>query len=57
MKGKWFVTKNFLMGYIVTRVKDTSDIMHSGNLEFYGGYSDNKEERQKVADRLNKEGV
>lgn len=56
MKGKWYVTKNPMAGYIVARVKDTSKTVHSGNLEYYGKYSDNKAEKQKLADKLNEEG-
>lgn len=55
MKGKWKVTYNPMAGYIVARVKDTSEVVHSGNLEYYGEYGDNKAEKQKLADELNKE--
>lgn len=42
-----------MVGYIVARVKNTEEAVHSGNLEYYGEYSDNKAERQTVADELN----
>lgn len=51
--GKWKVIYNPFAGYIVARVKDTGEIVHSGNLEFYGEYSDDKAERQAAADLLN----
>ena len=53
MKGKWKVIRNPMVGYIVARVKNTEEIVHSGNLEYYGEYSDDKSERQAVADELN----
>ena len=53
MKGKWFVMKNPMAGYIVARMKDLNEIMHSGNLEYHGEYSDDKEKCQIVADELN----
>lgn len=55
MKGKWYVMKNPMAGYIVVRVKDTSKTVHSGNLEYYGEYGDNKAEKQKLANKLNEE--
>ena len=53
MKGKWKVIYNPMIGYIVARVKNTDEAVHSGNLEYYGDYSDDKSERQAVADELN----
>ena len=53
MKGEWKVIRNPMVGYIVARVKNTEEAVHSGNLEYYGEYSDNKAERQAVADELN----
>lgn len=53
MKGKWKVINNPMGGYIVARVKNTEETVHSGNLEYYGEYSDNKSERQAVANELN----
>ena len=53
MKGIWKVILNPMAGYIVARVRDTSKPMHSGNLEYYGEYSDNREELERVADELN----
>ena len=53
MKSEWYVMNNPMAGYIVARVKDTSKVVHSGNLELYGEYGDNKSEKQKIADELN----
>ena len=53
MKGKWFVMKNPMAGYIVARMKDLNETMHSGNLEYHGEYSDDKEKCQIIADELN----
>ena len=51
--GKWKVMNNPGVGYIVARVKDVNKTVHSGNLEYYGNYSDDKAERQTIADKLN----
>ena len=55
MKGKWKVIYNPMGGYIVARVRDIDNPVHSGNLEYYGEYSDNKAELQAIADKLNSE--
>ena len=55
MKGKWKVIRNPMIGYIVARVRDMDNPVHSGNLEYFGEYSDDKAERQAVADELNAE--
>ena len=52
MKGIWKVIYNPTVGYTVARLRDTSHPMHSGNLEYYGEYSDNREELERVADEL-----
>lgn len=56
MKGKWFVMSNPMAGYIVARVRDTSKVVHSGNLEYHGEYNEDKAECQRIADELNKKG-
>lgn len=57
MKGKWKVIFNPTVGYIVARLRNTSQPMHSGNLEYYGEYSNNRKELERVANELNnKEG-
>ena len=53
MKGKWKVIRNPVAGYIVARVRDINAAVHSGNLEYYGEYSDDKVGMQAVADELN----
>lgn len=53
MKGIWKVIRNPMAGYIVARVRDTSKPMHSGNIEYHGKYSDNREELERIADELN----
>ena len=53
MKGKWKVIRNPMIGYIVARVRDVEKAVHSGNLEYYGEYSDSREEKQRLADKLN----
>ena len=55
MKGKWKVLKNPMAGYIASRIRDTSKPMHSGNLEYYGEYSDSEDEIKAVVDGLNAE--
>ena len=55
MKGKWKVIHNPMAGYIVARVRDIDNPVHSGNLEYYGEYSGNKAELQAIADKLNSE--
>lgn len=55
MTGKWKVVYNPMAGYIVARVRDIEKTVHSGNLEYYGDYSDDKDEKQTIADKLNKE--
>ena len=53
MKGKWKVIYNPMVGYIVARVRNVNETAHSGNLEYYGDWSDNKSEQQAIADKLN----
>ena len=55
MKGKWKVVYNPMTGYIVARVRDIEKAVHDGNLEYYGDFSDSKDELQAIADELNKE--
>lgn len=58
MKSKWKVASNFVNGekiYGVYRLKDTSEVDHSGNREMAGGYIESREAAQIVADKLNAE--
>lgn len=56
MKGKWKVTSNPIDGkslYRVYRIRDTGAVDHSGNREYYGDYTEDKEEALSIADQLN----
>ena len=61
MKSKWFVASipidpvKRIMMYQAQRIKDTSAVDHSGNREYAGGWFTDKDEAQKIADKLNKE--
>ena len=56
-KSKWAVMSNYIAGvgtqYIAMRVLDTSQPMHSGNMEFYGQYSVDKQAVTLIAELLN----
>lgn len=54
--GKWKVTSNPIGGktlYSVYRLRDVDQVDHSGNREFAGEWTDNREAVQVVADQLN----
>lgn len=54
--GKWKVTSNPIGGmsmYAVYRIRDIDAVDHSGNREYATGFMDDKQEAQKIADRLN----
>lgn len=56
-RGKWRVYSNFINGYkfyIVGRLLDDSKPLHGGNVEYHGGYTDNRLEAEAGADFLNK---
>lgn len=56
-KGKWKVMSQPINGikfYNVGRQLDESRPLHSGNVEYHGGYTDNKDRAQADADYLNK---
>jgi len=56
-KGNWKVLSQPINGikfYIVGRQLDESKPLHSGNVEYHGGYTDIKEKAQADADYLNK---
>lgn len=56
MKSEWKVTSNSINGskmYGVYRQLDVNAVDHSGNRENSGGYVDNREAAQVVADALN----
>lgn len=56
MKGRWKVTSNRVGDnsiFGVYRLRDTTEVDHSGNREMYGDYMDSRTEAQEIADRLN----
>lgn len=56
-KGKWKVMSQSINGikfYIVGRQLDENRPLHSGNVEYHGGYTNIKEKAQADADYLNK---
>lgn len=59
MKSEWFVQSNPIGGemyYAAARIRDTSKVVHSGNLEHEGEWTKDRSEAQSLVDRLNKEG-
>ena len=57
MKGKWKTMNQFIPGvgkvYRAYRLLDTKQPMHSGNVEFYGDYSEDCDEVEETVERLN----
>jgi hypothetical protein len=56
MKSEWQVSSNRIAGkmqYIVFRFKDIDAVNHSGNREYFGGYTEDYESRVHVAQQLN----
>lgn len=56
-KGIWKVQRNVINGenrYIPYRLRNTDEVMHSGNIEHYGAYTTDKSEAQALVDELNK---
>ena len=59
MKGKWKVSSNFIGDekmYSVYRLRDVDKIDHSGNREYAGDWTENREAAQVLADQLNNSG-
>ena len=57
MKSEWRVTQNYIGGermYAVYRQIDVNKVDHSGNREFAGGYTADREAAVAVADSLNR---
>ena len=55
-KGIWKVQCNVINGermYIPYRVRNTDEVVHSGNIEHYGEYTSDKAEAQALVDELN----
>jgi len=58
MKSKWKITSNPIGGqkfYRAYRIRNTSEVDHSGNREYAGEHTQNREEAQLLADQLNAE--
>ncbi|MBQ6128815.1 MAG: hypothetical protein IJI51_04070 [Lachnospiraceae bacterium] len=57
MKSQWFTQRNFVAGvgdlFIAARVRDTRKTVHSGNLEHYGKYLEDRDEVEKLVTQLN----
>ena len=54
--GKWKVAKNPIAGeymYAVYWLRDVNEVDHSGNREYAGGWTNNREAAQIVANQLN----
>lgn len=57
LRSEWRVTSNFIGGekmYAAYRLKDVNEVDHSGNREYEGGWTSNREEAAMVAEKLNK---
>ena len=60
MKSEWRVTSNYIGGqtmYGVYRLRNINEIDHSGNREYAGGYSNDRQVAVKLAAELNKGGT
>lgn len=56
--SKWKVTANPVGGkmwYAVYRIRDIDEVDHSGNREYVGGYVEDRQEAEDLADFMNKE--
>ena len=57
MQSEWYVQNNYVAGtghlYIACRVKDVSQVIHSGNIEHYGEYTAERAAAQEIVDKLN----
>lgn len=58
MKSKWKVTSNTVGDeklYGVYRLRNVNEVDHSGNREMAGGFIENRDVAQAIADELNAE--
>lgn len=58
MQSEWRVTSNFIDDqkiYRVYRLRNTTEVDHSGNREYHGDYVKNRDEAAEKAAALNKE--
>lgn len=57
VKSEWKVQCNYISGlgrrYIAYRIRNVNEPVHSGNIEHYGEYSENREEIEKLVKELN----
>jgi len=56
--GPWKIYSNIINGktmYIAGRVIDTSKVFHSGNIEYFGQYTEKFQEAEELRDLLNQE--
>lgn len=56
-RSEWKVTANLVGGrkiYGVYRLRDTAEVDHSGNREYYGDYMDSQQAAEQIASELNK---
>lgn len=59
MKSEWKVMSNWFANeerYIVYRILNVDELVHSGNIETYGKYTVYRSEAQALANKLNQEG-
>lgn len=54
MMSEWKVSYNPMGGYIAYRIRNTNEVDHSGNREYFGDYSNDKEVVEKNVEQLNK---
>ena len=56
MKSEWFTQTNPIAGedhFIAARIRDTDQIVHSGNLEHYGNYQTDRNIVEETVRKLN----
>lgn len=56
MEEAWQVFSNYINGkklYRIGRQKNPAEPLHSGNVEYFGEYTENETEAQESADKLN----
>lgn len=56
--SEWKVSTNRFGGktwYAVYRIRDIDEVDHSGNREYVGGYIEDRQEAEDLADFMNKE--
>lgn len=56
LKSKWMVTSQYIDDiphFAVYRLRNINEIDHSGNREYYGGYTPDEDEAEALANKLN----